>query len=123
MRTGSPPSTGNSRIALGARFPNSGPGSTETLFWEAQAIQRPWEAQVQEWRSGPLAIARADPPPAGITDSVSPRTNAISRPSGDQIADLTSPVALGATTGCDEPPNADATDAPPRVRNRILVPS
>src|SRR5687767_9194158 len=123
MRTASPPSMRNRRMALGARLPNSGPGSTETLFWDVHAMKRPWDAQLQEWRSGPVAIARAWPPPTGMADSVSPRTKAISRPSGDHTADLTSPVPLGATTGCDDPPNAGATDAPPRVRNRILVPS
>src|ERR1700752_3262774 len=123
MRTAAPPLTGNSRIPLGARFPYSAPGSTETLFCDAHAIQRPWDAQAQECRSGPVAIVRPPPPSAGMAESVSPRTNAISRPSGDQIADWTMLFVPGGIRGCDEPPSAGATDAPPRVRNRILVPS
>src|SRR5437879_8397777 len=58
-----------------------------------------------------------------MADSVSPRTNAISFPSGDHAADLTIALALGATRGRDAPPSAAPTDAPPRVRKRMLVPS
>src|SRR5216117_4404788 len=47
----------------------------------------------------------------------------ISFPFGDHAADLTIALALGAIRGRDAPPNAAPTDAPPRVRKRMLVPS
>src|SRR5262244_2075782 len=93
------------------------------LFCDTHAIQRPVGAQEHECRSVPIAIVRAVPPPAGMARSESPRTNAISAPSGDQIADRTLLVALGGISGCEEPPSAGAIQAPPRVRYRILVPS
>src|SRR3954469_16392545 len=110
-------------MPLGARLPYKGPGSTEILFCETHAIQRPVGAQVHECRSVPVAIGRTAPPPAGIARRLSPRTNAISVPSGDQIAAFTMLVALGGISGCDEPPRAGAIHAPPRVRYRIFVPS
>ena len=84
------------------------------LFCDVHAIQRPPRSQSHECRSVPVAIVRDAPPVTAMTANVSPRTNAISRPSGDQIADFT--PRPPATTGCDVPPRAEATEAPPRVR-------
>src|SRR5262245_44419886 len=123
MRTASPPVAGNRRIPLGARLPYNGPGNTEMLFCDTHTIERPVGAQEQECRSVPVPIVRVAPPPAGMASSESPRTNAISVPSGDQIAALTMLVALGGINGCEEPPSAGAIHAPPRVRYRIFVPS
>ena len=97
-------------------MPYNGPGNTEMLFWDTQAIQRPVGAQVHECRSVPIAIFRTGPPPTGRPRSESPRTNASSAPSGDQSAAVTMLVELGAISGCDEPPRAGAIQAPPRVR-------
>ena len=49
--------------------------------------------QVQEWRIGPEPTNRLEPPDTATISSESfPRTNAISSPSGDQVAPLTSSV-------------------------------
>src|ERR1043166_3492098 len=122
-RTAAPLEAGNRRIPLGARLPYNGPGSTEMLFCDTHTIQRPVGAQEHECRSVPVPIARTVPPPAGIPSSESPRTNAISVPSGDQSADFTMLVAPGGISACEDPPSAGAIQAPPRMRNRILAPS
>ena len=76
-------------MALGARLPNVDPGRTDIWLSDTHAIHRPPGDQLHECRSLPFVSQRAGPPASGTTWSESPRTKAISWPSGDHAAAVT----------------------------------
>src|SRR5665213_3895009 len=71
---------------------------------------------------GTRAIARTDAP-GSRTKSDSPRRNAISLPSGDQVAEVAGDCASPGISGRAGPPPAGALKTPPRARKSMRDPS
>src|SRR5512142_551437 len=88
-----PPAEGKRTIALGASFPNSGPGCNSTKFPATQAIHVLTGDHTHEcnWRPLAMPTARQPEPGNGRAMRESLRTIAIESPFGDHDAERTWP--------------------------------